>query len=897
MARIPLSTTMSKRILLALIAACMTVSAGADQILLDNGATQLNVGTTANDGTGDTMRAGALKMKQWAADSNAMNTELYAATSGTVYSIANCPGVALDGTTDDAPAINACIAAQPEGTTFIFPSGKTIGLKAPLTGFKTGQRFIGNGATLRAITVSSALGANLVNGANTVTVADRTGFTCGQVIKVGARNGSTSFTGTNSMTSISGTSGSGNCAPATGPGTLYMSSSFSTCYSTATDGSCSSNPTLTTGNVISSGVLFFNTSDAVTDLELTGFTLDGARPVGGDVDVRIPRWEPDKLVETSRGGRAYVHDLLLKNADGDGVSIAGDFSRAMNIHGVDIGGNLVHFSQGYYQQASRISGTNINLAGPLMGHQDGLISYSNKCNYSILSDLIAYNAKRVIGGLDAYGGTRFSATNMVGINLTEGPFRIAWAGTSLSATTANASPILTPADSVQGWLTGMNVSGTGIPAGTYITAVGDTTVTMSANATASGTVSVTLTGGPTDISISNGTFDNSSIATTGIIELEGNTEDGTWARGISISGIVGKNMMLWAKRVEGSNISMIVDNGGRSTLPTGRSPANTTSVLIDSSRNTKYDLQVDGGSTGIYVTGALTNGVVLSGIVQNPQGADSEAVYLDPTLPATPEVHLREMHLVLDLALATSWAASTVYSAGAIVSNNGNNYIARVAGTSAGSGGPTVKSQTITDNTVTWGYLNTPGRWSAFAGSTGSKAIQAFAGFTLTDSVLDVTTGTGVIRSQGDSLWPTVEIRRNLFKHISTDSCCLPVWFSGSHNRLVFTDNDFPGYDMNRDHAVYTSASITFNDVVFARNTIDSNRYGGSAASVVRFRGTVNRGVFKDNILPYRSGAGAGWTTPTTWAEQEVTAADPIRLDSAADTLVIGNVMRKATAQ
>lgn len=893
------SWTMLKRLVLVGLVAGVTVTAGADQILLDNGATQLNVGTTANDGTGDTMRAGALKMKQWAADLNTMATELYAVTTGSAFYIKNCPGVALDGTTDDAPAINACIAAEPEGTMFIFPSGVTIGLKSPLTGFKSRQLLMGNSAKLQAITVTSALGATLANGATSATVADRTGFTCGQILKAGSRNGSTSATLTNSFSVVTGTAGAGNCAPATGSGALYVSPAFTTCGTLGSDGSCGATPSITTGagvNVISSGVLIYNSSTAVTDLTIAGFTLDGARPSGGNVDVRIPRWEPDKLVETGRGGRAHVYDIVAQNADGDGISIAGDYSVVSNVRGADIGGNLVHFSEGDYQRGTGIAGTNINLAGGFLGHQDGMITYSNKCNYSVLSDLNAYNAKRIIGGLDAYGGTHFVAENLVGTNLTDGPFAINNASTTATGTVTSGSAVITGLASARGWLPGMNVSGTGIPANTYIVSAATTanTVTMSANATSSGTPTITLSGGASDITIANGIFDNSQT-TTGVIKLSGATTDGNRLRGLRVDNLVGKNTVLWASGIEASRVSMTLDNAGRSTLYATTSHI---SALLSDIKDSVFDLRVEGGATGVYAGGSTTRNLTITGTYKNPQGNNSEAVYLASDLPATPEVHLSGVTVLIERELGTAWAASTAYSAGNIVSNSGNNYIARVAGTSAASGGPTTLSPKITDGTVTWGYLNTPGRFPTSSASTGIRGINASAGFRLSSSAISATSGDGPLYTQprGDAILPTIEIVGNSFPHIVTNSCCHALWFSGGANRLLITDNVFSGYDTTTDHVVYTSTGISFDDVVFARNSIDSNRYG-TAASVVRFRGTVTRGVFKDNILPYRSGAGAGWTTPTTWAEQEVTVADPIRLESVVDTLVIGNVMRKATAQ
>jgi hypothetical protein len=59
--------------------------------------------------------------------------------------------------------------------------------------------------------------------------------------------------------------------------------------------------------------------------------------------------------------------------------------------------------------------------------------------------------------------------------------------------TINGSPIIRPSNT-DGWFVGMALSGTGVPASTTVSAIGpDNTVTMSANATATGSVTVTGT--------------------------------------------------------------------------------------------------------------------------------------------------------------------------------------------------------------------------------------------------------------------------------------------------------------------------------------------------------------------------------------------------------------------
>jgi uncharacterized phage protein gp47/JayE len=67
--------------------------------------------------------------------------------------------------------------------------------------------------------------------------------------------------------------------------------------------------------------------------------------------------------------------------------------------------------------------------------------------------------------------------------------------------------------------------------------------------------------------------------------------------------------------------------------------------------------------------------------------------------------------VTLDAATLTApdaWASGTDYDEEDLVTNDtGKIYFCKVAGTSAGSGGPTGTNATITDNTVTWSYVAT----------------------------------------------------------------------------------------------------------------------------------------------------------------------------------------------
>lgn len=81
------------------------------------------------------------------------------------------------------------------------------------------------------------------------------------------------------------------------------------------------------------------------------------------------------------------------------------------------------------------------------------------------------------------------------------------------------------------------------------------------------------------------------------------------------------------------------------------------------------------------------------------------------------------------IAAATAWAGTTAYSVGDRVTNDSKIYQCTVAGTSAGSGGPTGTGTDIVDGTVTWRYLGDGTGYvdaSMTAESTGPTVANAF---------------------------------------------------------------------------------------------------------------------------------------------------------------------------
>lgn len=98
-------------------------------------------------------------------------------------------------------------------------------------------------------------------------------------------------------------------------------------------------------------------------------------------------------------------------------------------------------------------------------------------------------------------------------------------------------------------------------------------------------------------------------------------------------------------------------------------------------------LEAEGTTVNVQLTGTPTTVVTAGKVVSNDQGI---RFALDANVT---------------IAAATAWAGSTSYSVGDLVTNDSNIYVCTVAGTSAGSGGPTGTGDGIVDNTVTWNFV------------------------------------------------------------------------------------------------------------------------------------------------------------------------------------------------
>lgn len=140
------------------------------------------------------------------------------------------------------------------------------------------------------------------------------------------------------------------------------------------------------------------------------------------------------------------------------------------------------------------------------GTADVRVGFVHRDQPAVITGLLVGTSNQVVSGQgidlleDGPVAARFAAgvakTGLkVYASFADGSCRAAATGsaatTTFSVTTSNGSPNLTAVGA--GAAAGQPISGTGIPAGAYLVSVNGTTAVMSANATASGTVTATAT--------------------------------------------------------------------------------------------------------------------------------------------------------------------------------------------------------------------------------------------------------------------------------------------------------------------------------------------------------------------------------------------------------------------
>ena len=177
-------------------------------------------------------------------------------------------------------------------------------------------------------------------------------------------------------------------------------------------------------------------------------------------------------------------------------------------------------------------------------------------------------------------------------------------------------------------------------------------------------------------------------------------------------------------------------------------------VYLSSYPDSASDASLDGVGS---ITGATRLPATASTVTLLLMGDDATA------LPAgrqarVPSGGTFETTAAATISLATAWAPSTPYSVGDIARNDSpdNVYVCAIAGTSAGSGGPTGEGTAIVDGTVTWRFAGdgeghtTVAAEATETGPTVALAYQvteivtAVSGWDSVSNLADAETGTDI---------------------------------------------------------------------------------------------------------------------------------------------------------
>jgi hypothetical protein len=129
--------------------------------------------------------------------------------------------------------------------------------------------------------------------------------------------------------------------------------------------------------------------------------------------------------------------------------------------------------------------------------------------------------------------------------------------------------------------------------------------------------------------------------------------------------------------------------------------------VLDAMQNTLYGLKnflvsTSGATTKYQVVWTASGG---TGPANSADSTDRWSGAAAITPRATVAAASQAWCLLLAGNAQPVWTINTVYAQGTYVTNGGNVYICRTAGTSAGSGGPTTTAADIVDNTAHWQFL------------------------------------------------------------------------------------------------------------------------------------------------------------------------------------------------
>ncbi|WP_158606384.1 right-handed parallel beta-helix repeat-containing protein [Paenibacillus ginsengarvi] len=292
-------------------------------------------------------------------------------------------GAKGDGVTDDTAAIQASMNALVLGGSLFFERGQTYLISRELRP-KANTIIQGNGATLKRIneirTTTTTAIPTTTGVAYTFTVASIAGFRVGQCIML--INGTTYSKDNLEIKSITGNNI-----------TVYNSRS---------------GESFPIGTVVQTACkLMVLTNDCVVE----NLKIDGNKS-----NQTVALWDHHQEVVTA--ARCIIRDCYITNVPSEAIMAQGSDTVIVGNYIDGCGGNGIHYSGATYAVCRDNQVINTNLAGGVVGHDDGAIILSNLCGDLVIDGNYMSNCKSGIGSVDYDGNSDLTITNNIIRNAT-----------------------------------------------------------------------------------------------------------------------------------------------------------------------------------------------------------------------------------------------------------------------------------------------------------------------------------------------------------------------------------------------------------------------------------------------------------------------------------------------
>jgi hypothetical protein len=149
----------------------------------------------------------------------------------------------------------------------------------------------------------------------------------------------------------------------------------------------------------------------VKNVVIEGLTIDGNRENNSSW-----AWWQNQIGIYMISNFTTLNDLIIKNAQCEGILFGGEHSKMSNISIENCGGNGIHLGAANYWSATNISIIGCQQFEGDSGHEDGGFILSNDCENGVLTNLYVEDALSVLGSIDSEANGNNTFTNIRGRN-------------------------------------------------------------------------------------------------------------------------------------------------------------------------------------------------------------------------------------------------------------------------------------------------------------------------------------------------------------------------------------------------------------------------------------------------------------------------------------------------